>query len=389
LPDPGRVVALAGKAYKQSPTADVRNTLGAALYRAGKWEEAVRVLEQNHGAAAASDWLFLAMAHSRLGHAEPARAHWNRAVTWLDQDRPTIPYSGRPADDEQREDSRTLLREAEVTLRVPAEEIKARESLLKQRPQDRARVQRLVQDRQWTEAIAVLDSLIARDAGYRSYWVARGDANFELGRHEKAAADYARTLELLTTPDDVPATGFRLAVLRMHLGDADGYRRLCSDLLEQLPEPGNPYTAYLLARICALGPGGLTDYAPAIRLAKRATADNPRAPWSLHALGAVYYRAGQHEKAIEWLRESMAADPKWAAQVCNWQVLARAYQALGRADEARPWSEKARVWLDGIDPKAARKSLGPLAGLHAHDALACQLLRWEAEPPVVRPVDPK
>jgi serine/threonine protein kinase/WD40 repeat protein/tetratricopeptide (TPR) repeat protein len=382
LPDPGRVVALAEKAYEQSPTADVRNTLGAALYRAGKWEEAVRVLDQNHGAAAAADWLFLAMAHFRLGHAEAARAHWNRAVTWLDQDQPTIPYLGRPADDGQREDLRTLLREAEVTLRVPAERIKARESLLKQRPQDRARVQRLVQDRQWAEAVAVLDGLITRDAGYRLHWLARGDARFELGDYEKAAADYAHALELLTTPDDLPGTAFRLAVLRVHLGETEGYRRLCSDLLEQLPEPGYPHSAYLLARVCALGPGGLTDHAPAIRLAKRAVADNSKAPEYLHALGAVYFRAGQHERAIEALRESMAVDPKWAAQVCNWQILARAYQALGRPDEARPWSEKARVWLDGVDPKAPEKSLGPISGLHAHDALACQLLRREAVPKV-------
>jgi WD40 repeat protein/tetratricopeptide (TPR) repeat protein len=124
LADPEQIVQLAEKAYKRSPTAEVRNTLGAALYRAGKWKQAVRTLEQNDGANAAFDWLFLAMAHFRLGQAEKARAYLNKAVTWLDQvvpKNPTLPSSGQPLDEGNQLDLRILRQEAESLVPRPTE----------------------------------------------------------------------------------------------------------------------------------------------------------------------------------------------------------------------------------------------------------------------------
>jgi tetratricopeptide (TPR) repeat protein len=53
------------------------NTLGAALYRAGRFAEAVRRLEEGiqkrKGVRSEADWLFLTLAHHRLGHHDEAR----------------------------------------------------------------------------------------------------------------------------------------------------------------------------------------------------------------------------------------------------------------------------------------------------------------------------
>src|SRR5262245_13920490 len=58
------------------------NTLGAALYRAGRYDEAIRRLEEGirlqGGESLPVDWAFLAMAHHRLGHRAEARR-------WLDR----------------------------------------------------------------------------------------------------------------------------------------------------------------------------------------------------------------------------------------------------------------------------------------------------------------
>jgi tetratricopeptide (TPR) repeat protein len=58
------------------------NTLAAALYRAGQYNEAIRRLEEaaqaRGGASIPEDWAFRAMAHHRLGHGEQARS-------WLDR----------------------------------------------------------------------------------------------------------------------------------------------------------------------------------------------------------------------------------------------------------------------------------------------------------------
>ena len=66
------------------PAPNRLNTLGAALYRAGRFEEAVRQLDRSveaHGAGGTPfDALFLAMAHHRLGRVEQAR-DWLRRGT--------------------------------------------------------------------------------------------------------------------------------------------------------------------------------------------------------------------------------------------------------------------------------------------------------------------
>jgi tetratricopeptide (TPR) repeat protein len=58
---------------------------GAALYRAGRYEDAIRHFEEEAKAIRprAWSWAFLAMAHSRLGHAEAARRCLADAVAWM------------------------------------------------------------------------------------------------------------------------------------------------------------------------------------------------------------------------------------------------------------------------------------------------------------------
>jgi Tfp pilus assembly protein PilF len=54
-------------------------TFGAALYRAGRFEDAIRRLDEGiqlkGGTNEPRDWVFLAMAHHRLGHREQAHRY--------------------------------------------------------------------------------------------------------------------------------------------------------------------------------------------------------------------------------------------------------------------------------------------------------------------------
>jgi hypothetical protein len=60
---------------------------GAALYRAGKYVEAVRCLETAAKVyrLRAGAWCFLAMAHHHLGHAGEAQHALAEAVRWIDE----------------------------------------------------------------------------------------------------------------------------------------------------------------------------------------------------------------------------------------------------------------------------------------------------------------
>jgi tetratricopeptide (TPR) repeat protein len=85
-------VRLAEKAVALDPKDSwSHEVLGRTLYRAGRPEEAVKRLGE--AVAISSDktghvwhWLFLAMVHHDLGHADEARAWLGKAAGWIDQE---------------------------------------------------------------------------------------------------------------------------------------------------------------------------------------------------------------------------------------------------------------------------------------------------------------
>jgi serine/threonine protein kinase/WD40 repeat protein len=89
------LIDLTWSAAASQPEPHILNTLGALLYRAGRFEEAVRQLDravEARGAIATDyDAPFLAMAHRRLGHAEEARR-------WLRRDTAPAPFAMSRAD---------------------------------------------------------------------------------------------------------------------------------------------------------------------------------------------------------------------------------------------------------------------------------------------------
>jgi tetratricopeptide (TPR) repeat protein len=88
LRDPVRAVELAQKAVAiDRRHGGIWNTLGVAYYYAGQSQEAIRSFERSmerRSGGDPHDWLFLAMAHWRLGHREEARNWYDKAVEWMD-----------------------------------------------------------------------------------------------------------------------------------------------------------------------------------------------------------------------------------------------------------------------------------------------------------------
>jgi tetratricopeptide (TPR) repeat protein len=84
---PIRLAEAAVRGATESQKRNYLNTLGAALYRAGRYDEAIRRLEEAiqarpGGQGIPADWSLLAMAHHRLGHREFARRWLERLADY-------------------------------------------------------------------------------------------------------------------------------------------------------------------------------------------------------------------------------------------------------------------------------------------------------------------
>jgi serine/threonine protein kinase len=90
--DAALAVELAKKAVTALPQAGAcRGTLGVALYRNGDDRAAIAELATAmslRGGGDSFDWFFLALAHWRLGEKEQARKWYDRAVQWMETNKP-------------------------------------------------------------------------------------------------------------------------------------------------------------------------------------------------------------------------------------------------------------------------------------------------------------
>jgi len=89
LRDPVRAVKLASRAVELGSWAGFRNTLGVALYSAGRWREALEALQESMGLRRGGDsydWFFVAMAKHKLGQ-DDARKWFDKAVVWMEKNK--------------------------------------------------------------------------------------------------------------------------------------------------------------------------------------------------------------------------------------------------------------------------------------------------------------
>jgi Flp pilus assembly protein TadD len=100
-----------------------------------------------------------------------------------------------------------------------------------------------------------------------------------------------------------------------------------------------------VAAACLWGPGAVPDLAPALRLAEKVVAADPKSYNGLHALGGLLLRAGRTEEAVKRLEAALAA--RGGDFTCAEELLlALASHRLGKAEEARRWRDRAAAWKE-------------------------------------------
>src|SRR5262249_4958561 len=303
--DPARVVKLAEASLASDPGSLLyRLWLGVALYRAGRFEQALRTLDEvtrsGNDWTNSEAWPVRAMTHQRLGQADEARR-------WLDKTRqgfeealwdvhrePFHPYVPR----------RNQVDLVATYLPYRAAAVGGGGSPPADHP-----LRWVVQARghaclgQLDEAATCFTHAIELQPADPTLWLARAWFFARRGRWHEAADDYAQAF-FLGLPDrpGIIWDWHCHALVRLYLGDTERYRRICREALARFHPLEDPMAGQQLALICLLAPAAVPDPDVPVQLAEQAVAADPYNPWYLLTLAAARHRTGFSAEAVLYLR---------------------------------------------------------------------------------------
>jgi tetratricopeptide (TPR) repeat protein len=295
---------------------------------------------------------------------------------------------------------RVDLGQTEEAAQSLAEALEVRKALVRQAPQDvgyRAdlaatclalgdlewNAQRLPQaGRQWHNGLELLEAA-AREEPHDQQLPTRlagseravGNSYAGIGLWDEAARHYAKAFERQPFIDQDEC--YYHGLLRLLVGDAEGYRRACANMVERFGHTGDQSR---VARACALAPNAGVDPRRVVAMAAKDLAAHLKDAYFLNTLGLAHYRAGQYEQALARFNQVNEVDPNWPP---NWPLLAMAHHRLGHVEEARRWLNRA----DQGHEAAAREALAgtalelriPSAGTHWQHWAYFRLFRQEAK----------
>jgi WD40 repeat protein/serine/threonine protein kinase/tetratricopeptide (TPR) repeat protein len=239
---------------------------------------------------------------------------------------------------------------------------------------DRARAS--LKRKRWKEAVKDYDEAVKRNPDDPQVWREKGSLDNDHGRWQEAARAVVKALEL--DPDD-HWERYHSATLLLHIGDVDGYRRDCREILRRFGQTDDPVTAERTAKVCLLLPPADEDQELVQRLARRAvTGTEKHAYYDFFQLakGMAEYRAGHFEQSTEWLRKSQKSpySSQGPFKALAGLFLSMAQQRLGRADEARQALKQATGLID-----AELQNWKPdAANMGNHDWFMAIIVRKEA-----------
>jgi Flp pilus assembly protein TadD len=230
-------------------------------------------------------------------------------------------------------------------------------------------------DKNWFAAVWHLNRLVKAAPADAYLRQERATAYLELDNFQQAAEDLARACELPGADSWVWVDHARL---RLYLGDDQGYRRACGQLLQKWGQTQDPYQANSIAWTCCLDPRGVADFKPVLGLAKRAVAKYPNHPDLLNTFGATLYRAGQFADALKRMQQAHAKSwGRWDS-VENWLFLAMAHHRLGHSDDAKTCLATAVQQIEGAKDISTQRRLDLLILRREAERLLKQPMKKDA-----------
>jgi serine/threonine protein kinase/Flp pilus assembly protein TadD len=334
LSDRARVLRLLARYEKGNQgNAFFLDLVGQANYRAGKFAEALDMLTHAvrvRGKSTPTEDLFLALTHHQLGLRDSARTHLQKAVRALERSIGKAPggaATGPSPGFLDRQAGALLRGEVEGILNAP----------------HRQEAEEHVRNKEWARAIPHCDKLIEANARFQPDLVLRGYCFAELGELKKAHADFAAAVALRPALASQGWVYSCYNLLCLELGDEEGCRRTCADLVERYGNSKKVSDLLQLAWNCCL-PESKVDRARVVEWLKKFHAANPTAVPS--ELAVALFRAGRHREALQNFRR-IADAPGWNTNPAHLDLhLAMVHHHLGHAAQARKLVGRALEWVE-------------------------------------------
>jgi WD40 repeat protein/tetratricopeptide (TPR) repeat protein/tRNA A-37 threonylcarbamoyl transferase component Bud32 len=229
----------------------------------------------------------------------------------------------------------------------------------------------------WAEAIESDGRAIERgvaELGQPWLYHERGVARAWLGRWAEGDRDFATVVERSGQTN----SWFYHALLRIDLGDIDGYRDTCERMLDRWADNADLTTAHRLARACILGPDAVRDLARLVRVADRVVALDPESKQWRVLRGGAHYRAGRYHEARAYLEAAIKPMPdSLSTKAWGNLYLAMTLACLGQEVEARRCLVRAGSWIDREIPER-HDGTARNPALNWDEQLIFPLLRREA-----------
>ncbi len=169
------------------------------------------------------------------------------------------------------------------------------------------------------------------------------DKLYRIGEIEDALEVVVRALEV--NPDNSGLALVQIEIL-LWAERMDDYRSAIAAMIDLFGESARTVDLILLAKACALDASMANDPAIALKLARRATTDDPESAWMANILGLALYRADQFEEAQRCFHESLQAAPDEDLYALNWLGLALVHCQKGEPQRAEEYFLKAVEWSE-------------------------------------------
>jgi tetratricopeptide (TPR) repeat protein len=226
------------------------------------------------------------------------------------------------------------------------------------------------------EALDILTAARTRDLAARpgdsDVYLARGTLHCRAGRFPDARADLEKAV---TLDANNHWAWYRLACLRLFLGDEQAYRGAAEEMLRRFGSDPRRDVVERSAKVALLSPSPVGTAAEVSAMVERSLAPGAArslVPWLATCKALAEYRAGRFDAAAEWAEKARAVD-SFAGQATLDLLTAMAHQRAGRPEDARRWLRQAKERLRTQVPQPGADDL-----VASENYLVCEIIRREA-----------